>query len=171
MSKSPSPSPTATISPAEAEPITPAPEFPEQMDLVFEDIILAVPRALLVQSFLFEPFVQLAELDDSLEPDQRWRIDVPSKQDCVVDLLTLAIELENTEDDGAIAAVPLVKLVALAECSDHFGFQELTDRLLCYMAQHIAAAQPSLCAALGVDDSDMTPEERRELRRQCNLVS
>lgn len=139
------------------------------MDLVFENVVIEVPRLLLVQSYLFEPSVQLAELDDSLLPEERWRIEVPAAPGHIMELLELLVQLSNDQDDRAIEALPLKKLAALAECSDQFGFQELTDRLLLFMAKHIAAAQPSLCAALGVDDSDMTPEERRELRRQCNL--
>ena len=137
----------------------------------FPDEYFLVATELLVKSRLLQPFVELAQLDDSQPIEVRNQININNDYPREFhNALTLISQLMDNPYLCFQNGMSSNELAHLLRISEHFQFTELSEQVMIVLARRLedAAVDGKLCEALGVP-MDMTEEQRKEAERHCNI--
>lgn len=139
----------------------------------FPDRYYIVASELLVKSRLLQPFVELAQLDDSQPIETRYQININNPYSLEFhQMLTLVSKLMDEPDLCFQNGMTSDALVQLLRIADHFQYTELSEQLMIILARRLedAAAEGKLCETLEVP-MDMNEEQKKEAERHCNIFN
>lgn len=131
-----------------------------------------VHRDLLMQSELLQAWVELADLDEEAPAEERHYIRLGLTKE-VIDKLSQTFILvdrliENSEFHFEEGQTQL-QLSQTLRISEHFQFNDLSQRIRLVLAQRLADAEPEeLHNLLGVSE-DMSKEDKLEAERNCGI--
>lgn len=139
--------------------------------LMFPEVCYNVDPELLSRSKLFQPYLELAELNTEVEPDERYTIHLNSPYGLqfyeVFKAMSQLIDEPQKPFEELRTSLELANLLRISE---HFGFTEMSQRMMVALARRIetGVADGTLCKILGVE-ADMTAEQQEEAERHCDI--